>query len=55
MILRFILYSVIAYFVFNLLRRFFPFAQSAPQTHRQHGKRYSPKDGAVEADFEEID
>ena len=55
MLLRVILYSIIGYIVYSVFRRVI--RMFAPQQPRPGGReqKYSPKDGAVDADYEELD
>lgn len=60
-IFRLIILTVIAYAIYHVLQRFFralaPGRQNRPPQNRstQNAKKYSAKDGAVDADFEELD
>ena len=55
MILRTILYSIIAFVVYSVFRRVMRmFTRPAPSPGNT-GKQHSDRDGAVEAEYEELD
>jgi hypothetical protein len=53
---RLIIMSIIAYIVYAVIRRFLrPLMSGTRKTRPQAKEKYSRKDGAIDAEYEEVD
>jgi len=55
MILRAIFYSIIAFIVYNVFRRVMRMFSRPASSPDETGRQHSERDGAVEAEYEELD